>query len=299
MEKLYTLISCAVTLSAMTMTAQSVEPDTVMSVNRPSRVLITENSSGMTVTVNGTAEDADFKASYTEDYPEDVLVKTHQTFHEPYLLRHKDESDFTVTMGGLMFGMVSASGAPEGMGVEMAKSYEIGLAEALTVGYASPDDTHSVRAGVGFTWRNYRTTLGSRYMSDESGTGIVVEPWPADVEGRFARIKIFSLTFPVLYEYKCPFRIPGSQTRLAFKGGVILNWNSHGSVKSAWTDADGRDITYTSNTIGQRKFTVDFMLAVKPMPFVGLYCKYSPMSVLCDGRGPSFKSLSAGLIFSF
>jgi len=275
------------------------DPDTVMSVSNPRNVLITENPGGVSVTVNGTADDPVFRATFTEQYPDDAVVRTSQKFSEPWSSYRLTHSDWTVNMGGLMFGMVAAPGAPGGMGVEMAKSFEIGLAEALTVGYRAPGDTHTVTAGIGFTWRNYRTTLGCRYMSSADGQGVVVESWPADVQGRFARLKIFSLTFPILYEYRFPFSIPGASTRLALKGGVILNWNSHGSVKSAWTDADGRDVTYTSNSIGQRKFSVDFMLAVKPMPIVGVYCKYSPMDVLKSGYGPSFRTLSAGLIFMF
>lgn len=294
---LYILASALLGTSAAS--AQALSPDTVMTVNNPQRVVITENSRGVTVAVSGAGDDTEFRTVHTEPYPDGAVIKTRQSVEEPWYERRLRHSDFTVGIGGLMLGFVSAPGAPDGMELEMGKSFEIGLAEALTFGYCSPGGAHTISAGIGFTWRNYRTTLGTRYMSDADGTGIITEPWPDDVKGRFARLKVFSLTFPILYEYKFGFKLPGSHSRFALKGGAILNWNSHGSVKSAWTDADDRDVMYTSNNIGQRKFTVDFMVAVKPMPVIGVYLKYSPMDVLQAGHGLAFRTLSTGLILCF
>lgn len=289
----------AATACAATAYAGTAPTDTIMSVSNPHHIVITEDSAGLNVSVRGADNDSTFRTSFTELYPDDTVIHSHQTDTEPWWMHRRKHSDWAVGAGGLMLGFTDAVGAPSAMRQEMGKSFEIGLAEAISVNYMFPGDRWSVGAGFGFTWRNYRTTLGTRYMSDGQGTGVMLEPWPDDVEGRFSRLKVFSLNFPVTAEYRAPFRFPGSSRRLAIKGSVIFNCNSHASLKSAWTDATGRDVMYTTNSIGQRKFTMDFMLTVMPMPYLGIYCKYSPMSVLNEGHGPDFRSFSTGLILLY
>ena len=51
-----------------------------------------------------------------------------------------------------------------------------------------------------------------------------------------------------------------------------------------------------TKSIGQRPVTVD-ILGVFNIYGVGVFCKYSPMSVFKSDRGPEFRSLTFGLYF--
>jgi hypothetical protein len=49
--------------------------------------------------------------------------------------------------------------------------------------------------------------------------------------------------------------------------------------------------------IGERPITVDILGIVHVAKGFGVYCKYSPMSVLKKDKGPDFKSLAVGFYF--
>ena len=66
----------------------------------------------------------------------------------------------------------------------------------------------------------------------------------------------------------------------------------HNNVEQDEYEAD----EYTKK-IGQRPFTVDVLGIVHLSKGFGIYCKYSPMSVLKKDRGPEFKSLAVGFYF--
>lgn len=278
--------------------ASATEPtDTLMSVKNANTVLVTESPGKLEVTVRGTADDPDFEQTFTNEYAEGVPVKIHQEFHMPWSMRRVMRNHFDLTvLGGVTFGFVDPIGTPASMSdVSMGKSYEIGLPELLMVRY-SFGRRHSIGAGMEMFWRNYRMTGNNRFVKGADGA-IGVEPFPDDVDGSFSRLKTFTLGFPIAYHYHSPIKLFGKQ-RLRFTVAVALNWNSHGSLRSKWIDADGRECIYKVNNIGQRKFTTDLSFAVG-IRYVGLYVKYSPMDVLADGRGPSFKTLSTGLRLGF
>jgi len=53
---------------------------------------------------------------------------------------------------------------------------------------------------------------------------------------------------------------------------------------------------YQTKKIGQRVVTVDVM-GIFDIYGIGLFCKYSPMDVFKEDRGPEFNSLTFGLYF--
>ena len=78
--------------------------------------------------------------------------------------------------------------------------------------------------------------------------------------------------------------------------GAMLNYNVYGRVRNSY---EVGDVEYDIKTKGikYRPFTVDPMVIFDADDFVGLYLRYSPMSVLKSEYGPDFKSISFGLYF--
>ncbi len=292
-----TLLATAAACLAIFSASATESVDTLMSVKNASAVLVTESPGKLEVTVRGTADDPDFAETFTNEYAEGVPVKIHQEFIMPWRMKRQTRDHFDLTMlGGVSFGFVDPIGAPASMcDVSMGKSYEISLPELLMVRYHF-GRRHSIGAGAELTWRNYRMTANNRFVKGADGA-IGVEPYPDDVDGCFSRLKTFTLGFPVAYHYFSPIKLFGKQ-RLRFMVAVSLNWNSHGSLRTKWIDADGRECNYRVNNIGQRKFSTDLSFAVG-IRYAALYVKYSPMDVLSDGRGPSFKTLSTGIRLGF
>ena len=75
-----------------------------------------------------------------------------------------------------------------------------------------------------------------------------------------------------------------------------MNWNFYARLHNYEELNDYSADEYTKN-IGHRPFTVDLLGIVIVCKGFGVYCKYSPMSVLKKGRGPEFKSLAFGIYF--
>lgn len=255
--------------------------DTVATFVKPERVCVIEGPDGACIDVLG----SDYHTSFSRPTGSGVR-HTSQSWS---WIRNK--SGWDVTSGGLVLGFVNAPGAPDAAGFEAGKSLEIGLLEAVAV--ARRVGFGTVSLGVGFDWRNYRSTTGTMFEARDGK--VSVGRFDPDTDYRFSRLKIFSLQFPLLYN--CRATTAGTLP-IFVHAGAIFNWNSHGSLKSAWRDADGAKLQTTCNDIGQRKFTIDFLAGVS-VQGVGAYVRYSPYKVLTGASAPQFTTLSAGLMLMF
>jgi hypothetical protein len=110
-----------------------------------------------------------------------------------------------------------------------------------------------------------------------------------------SHIRIFSLSVPFLFTQKF-----GKKSKSSFSLGPVVNFNVRGRINNEWTD-ENAEWEQSIKEIGQRPVTVDIMGILKSDGF-GLYCKYSPMSVLKKKsengvENPQFHSLTFGLFF--
>jgi len=259
--------------------------DTVMTFLRPINVTIAEGAGGVEVDV---VDDDTVKTVFKCEAEGNVRYHTSQQFS--WNLR---ESPWYVVFGGFSLGFVNTPGSDGGISPEGGKSLELGIfhACAVSLNFAKWWD---VTFGIGFDWRNYRSTKGLMYVPD--GGKIHVSHFPEGTDYRFSRIKIFTLQFPLLLKRNFNAYVAGFRPNFAF--GPIFCLNTHGSVKSSWREADGTVSTFTDNHIGQRKFTIDFMARIS-LGGVGVYVRYSPYKTLTGGGVPDFRPLSAGITIGF
>ncbi len=200
-----------------------------------------------------------------------------------------------IVIRGFMFGFVNGSGTSAPVNIDMGRSFELAALQPVGIRFASPSGNTAVSVGVGFGWRNYKMDGARvRFVSDGYGH-LSTGAYPADVNPRFSRIKVFSLSVPFLYEQCLPFKVPG-KAKFSVTAGIVLNYNAHASVKTEWIDTEGNRVEESCNSIGHRKFTVDFIGIARFCKFAGLYVKYSPQTVLCGNAGPRFRSFSTGII---
>lgn len=272
--------------------------DTVLSVKNAEKVIITESASGVNVEVKGIESDPEFQTSCAIPYEKDGVIKTHQSFKMPMSMYLSRSKDFVGMIQGLHFGFVGAVDAPAEMNTQMGKSFEIGLDNIIFYGHCfGHNNRNMIQVGMGINWRNYRMTGMNRFNMEDGN--VFISGYPEGADGKFSRIKAFSLSFPIAYTYYSPIKAIG-KSRLGFKLAAILNWNSHASMLTQYELADGTKVKENFDKIGQRKFTVDVQLSVQVAHATALYIKYTPMDFFKSSvNAPKFQTISTGITLGF
>lgn len=274
-------------------------PDTLMAVDSPSKVLITESSEGTLITVTnleGNAEQFHFIA-----YAPGANVSTSRKssvsiFNLPgFDCTDRDRrcgcqgSGWSIGTDGVCIGLTEAHGQTGDGGLQWSKSFEISWLSCLNVGYSF--SRSRIYFGIGFDWRNYKATADSRWLVTSASGGLEWGNAPDGAFVRYSRLKVFSLQLPLLYEW----RVPKSQ--LKFKLGPILNFNTYSSIKGIYDDADGKRYKYFTKDFDRNPTTLDFFGAVSYSHTIGIYVRYSPMKVLKDSSPINFTPLTIGFGF--
>ena len=201
----------------------------------------------------------------------------------PKISISEDDVDMEAT-AHLGIGFVSPTNVSSGMDFPFGKSWEIFVTPMVFELYMNKAKGDLVSLGVGLDWRNYRMTNDTRFLLAPDGT-VDLGAYPEGAKPQFSRVKVFSLSFPLLYEHKF-----NRQWGLGI--GPVFNWNTYGSIKTRYKK-DGEKHKSVEKSIGQRKFTIDAMFILEN-PIIDLYLKYSPMDVLKD-NDLKFQSLSLGI----
>lgn len=203
--------------------------------------------------------------------------------------RVKDEIDDD--LAGFYWGGNTALGAPDNMNINLWKSTEIGFDLPLW----SPEITKSFlfHLNLGFNWKTFRSTDADKSFEKDYTTKEVYVGAPKylgkDGCVDFSRMKIFSLTLPLLFEVK-------ATDKFSIVAGPVVNFNLHGSIKTKyWNDRD-EYVVFTSNGLRQEIVTVD-LKGMLVWDKLGLYCKWSPMRQLKKDYAPTldFSGISFGL----
>lgn len=277
--------------SSICANATATDPDTVLSVNGARNVIIKESPDGFELQINGSKGDSLAMVTYSESFDSDVTVKSR--FWRSILKEDRYNVDkWSLRMGGPGIGWTNACGAPDGMGFEMGKSLEISWLNALSVSYDIFSLRSSISVGIGFDWRNYKITTDRRLTFENGVVGSA--PYPEGAVAYDSRLKVFSMGFPVLYRQNLGFKVLGENAQLSI--GAIFNYNGHASIKTRWRDAMGHKSKESYDHVGQRKFSIDYIVMARLCGFVGVYARYSPMTVLQGAGQPEFRPFSTGLI---
>lgn len=281
------LLLAALTSSVM---AASAEESTI--IMNPKRVVITESAAGMDTEIIGYKNDT---IIFKQQYSPNATIVSHISKGGLSLLGDKRKKrsgiSWDATSEGFGIGFCSAPGAPGGSNVEQGKSFEVSWLNIIAA-KATNRHGNSFTMGVGIDWRNWRTTLDSRFTVTDGivGTG----SYPEGASPRLSRIKVFSVQFPMLWHQNLPAKLFGSQMQMVF--GPIFNLNTHGSVLTSWYE-DGHKIKDSVNGINLRLFTVDLFAMARIFPGAGVFVRYSPYKMLTGSQRFNFHPFSTGLMF--
>lgn len=274
--------------------------DTLLWVKGPSKITILESPEGVTVDVCGSESDPDFRTQYTETFGPDVQVKSRQkdtanSFFEGFgFIRNRNSAQggekhnrWRGVFGGLCIGLTDALDQPAPGGLQWSKSFDISWLQAIGAGYCFGHSDISL--SLGFSWRNYRTTLSRRMVKTES-RGVEWSGYPEGSIPKSSRLKIFGLSFPLLYGYSIP------STDVKLQAGAIFNFNTYASLRTRYLDSDGNEAEDFSKKIRKRAFTADLFGAVTFWEGIGIFARWSPYKQL-ESSPLNFRSLSVGVVF--
>ena len=152
----------------------------------------------------------------------------------------------------------------------------------------------TLSAGLGLNWRNY-TLSGHDKMFDKLSINtsndevVTVHNRPGEYSELSSRVHTVGLSMPLLVKQRFG-------KNFAISLGAQLNWNYYARLNNYYEVGD-HEIDDLTKKIGQRPITVDILGIVHVAKGLGIYCKYSPMSVFKKDKGPDFKSLAVGFYF--
>lgn len=272
--------------------------DTLLKVDKVSKLVITENRGGSVITVTGKDDNESFQAVVKTDYPSNSSVSSSQSVLASSrvelpgfeYVRRRGSHGWKCYVDGICFGLSNPTGLDTPKGLQWSKSLEIGWLNCFAVGYSWGRAAMSL--GLGFDWRNYKITTSDRYLTPTPDKGIdwaAAGTLPEGSRLKNSRLKVFSLQLPLLFRS----RIPGSCLRL--KLGPIFNFNTHASLKTNYEDMHGNKAELFTKDINPRRFTLDFFGSVSLSNVVGIYVRYSPMTVMDATDGINFKPLTIGV----
>lgn len=278
-------------------TSISTPADTLLVSSGGARAVITESPAGLKVAISPLNGDSVADNIYMLPYSPNASVKSKQSLHTGTMttfndgvlgLKVKNRKHWEVVTGGLCLGFVYPYRQPASLGLQWNKSLEISWINALAVRYRNRG--MSVSLGFGFDWRNYKITTSGHSLIPNGEGGLTTGQYPENTHSRSSRIKVFSFGLPLLYTQKIP------KTTLSITAGAILNFNTHASLKSWYTNSEGNHVEEYSEGFHHRRVTVDLFGSINFYKGCGLYVRYSPQSVLQGHGSPQFNPLSAGLM---
>ena len=294
MKKLFILLLLAI--SATANAAEVAENDT-LTILKPRKVRIitgdsiqkikvygregedkyTYESKILLVDSNYVSEESINKDTWTFDF---IKSKSHGT---GYPMKQRNLSS---RLGfGLCYGANADYKGPQSVG----SSWEImwTIAEIEKYGYGKHN---GFSIGFGVNWRNYRIDGRSKFVKLDDGT-ITEEALPAGYDNDFSRIKVFSLTIPVMWKYRTK--------QVTFGLGPVFNINTYASIKNRYWDAEGEKHKQIFKKIHQRPITVDIMAEVSFHNWFSIYGKFSPMTILNStyANDVNFQPVSFGIYF--
>ncbi|MDE6279318.1 MAG: hypothetical protein K2M05_05035 [Paramuribaculum sp.] len=287
-SKLIASLSALLLLALPVAANDTTAPDSVMRVPGPAKVIITEDINGLNFDIQNDGESAFYRVNYPPTSRVRVTNKTYRSSNPLSIkLSERGHSSTGMSMDGVCLGLTNPCSQSAPGGLQWSKSIEISWLSCINLYYETGRSRYSI--GLGFDWRNYKTTTSDKCLTVNQYGGLEWSNYPENVDGRFSRLKVFSLQLPALWSYNFP------KTDLGLKAGVILNFNTYASVKTGWYNSDGKRENKFSKQIEQNKFTVDFFGSLSICHTFGIYVRYSPMNVIDLDESINFRPLTLGV----
>lgn len=225
------LLSLALLASIGLSAAPTTEGDTVV-VEKPQRVTVVTTDSIQHILVEGKEDNPHYTYSNTLQIVDSNYVSGSSInkddftigFGWPKLARKNTDHQSTYELTAhFCIGFVNAPGMPKAGDLNMGNSAELWF--FFENEWRPWRNNHVFSFGIGLDWRNYRMEDNYCFRKDAEGMN-VLERLPEGASPNFSRVKVFSLNFPIRYQYQ--------GRRFGFSLGPVLNFNTYSSIKTKY-----------------------------------------------------------------
>lgn len=266
--------------------------DTLLNTDTPAVLVITEHSEGTLVKVKdrGSEHIDSVFIPYSAGSNVTTTQKTSGSVFKLPVFGYdsREREGLIATISGLCIGLTNPIGQTGGRGIQWSKSFEISWLNCIAFGYNF--SRSRLTLGLGFDWRNYKSTIGNHWLVTDGNGGIEWGAAPNGVHVRSTELHVFSLQMPLMYTWSIP------KTRMVIRAAPIVCFNTSSSVKGIFNDAAGNKLEYYSKDFKRNPVTVDFFGALVYQG-VGIYVRYSPMKVLKNTSTINFNPFTIGFGF--
>lgn len=264
-------------VATVCMAAQASEKNDTTVIENAKKVTVISNESMQKIKVVGKEGDSDYRY-------ENVIQLKDSSYCRRVETKEKKEHNLDLD---LAFGWGIPTNVPDGLSFSTAQSWE--WIVGLRYKYTPKKALQTYSTGLWLNWRNYGLDTDKMFVK---GADKVVElaDYPKGAGDKLSSIYIFGLSVPFLFTQQF-----GKNNKWSFTLGPVVNFNLYGRLVNEYEMGDDAYEIRTKD-FDYRFFTVDLMGRIAYRD-IGIYCKYSPMSVLKKDKGPQFHSLSIGVFF--
>ena len=178
----------------------------------------------------------------------------------------------------------------DGVMLNSGKSLDYNL-NLFEKAYAFSPYRWAVVTGVGMRWTRYSLDNNQHFMEKDGVTSLF--PAPDGVNYISSKLGTTHITIPVLLEWQSPRK----NTQLFFSAGLVGSIKTWSSSKVVYRDSnDDKHKKKLDSGMNIRPFAVDVLLQ-GGIGSIGVYARYSPMTMFEKGKGPDVHPVSILLQF--
>ena len=281
------LVLAAMAIAPLAAMAAPSTTDTVKVVKNPGNVIITEDSTGMKLTIEGSDGNPQYRYVYRSDRNDGVREHTTKT---DTVKRGRVRWD--MFFGGVYVGWGHAIARGDNAAGDLDRALghqsEIGVLNLIGLEMRTRCG-FGMSLGFGFEARHFNLHNGTCFVKGDDGYLRITDKNEAWNKAK-SSLTVTSLQFPLLLRQRV-------YRELKVMAGGVMDLNLWATAKNSYTQGDV-DYNEAIKKIHQRRVTFDAIAGIGVGDF-GVYFRYRPQNVLKDGCGPQFRNWSLGIMLAF
>ena len=200
------------------------------------------------------------------------------------VLSEGDEGDWTMHFG---LGVNVPTGVDNGYQFAPFKSWDVQWT-ILSYDWNPNGGSQTYAVGFGLNWSNFGLKDDGNMFVKVGDNVVGLGLFDDNMTSRMSKVHRLAINIPLLFTQDF-------SRNFSLTLGPVINFNTGCWLHNSY-DLGDNSFDITTKKLEQRPVTVDIM-GVFDIYGVGVFCKYSPMSVFKKNYGPKFSSLTFGLYF--
>ena len=278
-------------LACMTTQARAELVSDTLVIEDVNKVRIETRDTVQRIVINGSKDDSQFHYVQRISIPDTSAVrrsvKSVKDFNK-IVIKDKDgkPSKWESSVSAFV-GLNTLLSTPKEYDFKLWPSLEIGF--NVLADYRPFGKKNVWSIGLSFDWRSYGYD-NDQYL-DKVNNMLIPRNFSKPQENTSSSLVVTSIGIPLMYTHYFD-----KKQKLGLTLGAVVNWNCYVRANRNYEEGD-TEYEASVKKIGEHPITIDGIVIAHIPSFPELYCKYSPIKLFKDGRGPEANQLSFGLYF--